>query len=457
MRRKLKWMSVALGKCEGWLRSSSVLMAGLLVAMMLSGQDGRAADYLSIQSGIWSDPFTWNQPGNPTGSDSATVRSGCTVTLDGGASGYIGSMAIQDTGSTLRLSTDLTVYGNARIGNGATLDMGGKDLQVANEFFLGDQSGAGILQNRGAINATYFNVHKSAFAMGVADSAWCLRAFDGALVTTASAGNVSAFVEVYGGGTLTLGANMTLTGTASILNGATLDMGGRNLHVANEFFLGNQSGAGILQNRGAINAGYFNVHKSACAMDVADSAWCLRAFDGASVTTASTGNVSAFVEVYGGGTLTLGANMALTGNASILNGATLDMGGKDLQVANEFFLGNQSGDRNPAKPWCDQRDVLQCPQIRLRNGRCGFRLVSASVQRSIGDYHEYRQRQRFRGSLRRRHVDSWCQYETNRQRVHFQWRDTGHGQQEPSDRNRWAAIGQWQRAGIHRECGRIAA
>ena len=78
-----------------------------------------------------------------------------------------------------------------------------------------------------------------------------LQLNNGATATTTATGGVTGSADVYSGSTLTLGANLTLSGYLNVQDsGSTFDMGGHSI-TANQLLLGwNGSSAVTLHNRG---------------------------------------------------------------------------------------------------------------------------------------------------------------------------------------------------------------
>ena len=231
-------------------------------------------------------------------------------------------------------------------GSGAILDMGGHTA-TAVSVLLGWNDGQPIsVQNRGTLlttnlyvgNQTFdliatdtvsnFYLSNSSTVFGATNIVNYLELSNSSVATTAATGNVTANAIVYSGSTLTLGANLSLTGGLDVRgSGAILDMGGHTA-TAVTVLLGWNDGQPIsVQNRGTLLTTNLYVGNQTFDLIATDSISNLY-LSSAMLTTAATGNVTANAIVYSGSTLTLGANLSLTGGLDVRgSGAILDMGG----------------------------------------------------------------------------------------------------------------------------------
>ncbi len=275
------------------------------------------------------------------------------------ATGNVTDNAAVYSGSTLTLGADMSLTGNLYVtDNGSTLDMGGHAVN-ANEIYLGWYGGPTTVLNRGPLTTNYLNVGNETFNLIAADAVSNLNLSNSATVLTA--GNVTDSASAYSGSTLTLGADMSLTGGLDVAdNGSTLDMGGHAVN-ASTIWLGWYGGSPTVLNRGPMTANDLyvanqtfnliatdavsNMHLSngATSLAVGNAVNSVDLASASSVTTSAMGNVTGNAAVYSGSTLTLGADMSLSGNLYVTdNGSTLDMGGHAVN-ANEIYLGWYGG------------------------------------------------------------------------------------------------------------------
>ena len=319
--------------------------------------------------------YVGNESLNLIAADSLTslnVTSAAHVTT--AATSNVTSTANVFTGGTLTLGADLNIANNLDVRDNSVVDMAGHTIS-ANAILLGYFDGSPTtLQNRAALTATYLEVGNQAFDLDAVDSVqnYLLHAATSTLnspvsflhleqnahATTTAAGSVSARVEVFTGGTLTLGDNMTLTGNIDVRDNSVLDMAGHTIS-ANTLFLGWYDGLPTsLSNRAALTATRLYVGNQAFDLDAVDTVqnFYLHAATGtlnsavsflhleqnAQGTTTAAGNVSGGAEVFGGGTLTLGADMTLTGNIDVRDNSVLDMAGHAVN-AQSIFLGYYDG------------------------------------------------------------------------------------------------------------------
>ncbi len=282
-----------------------------------------------------------------------------------------------ESGSTLTMGANMALAGALSLQDaGSTLDMQGHTL-AANQIFYGWYgSGVPTIVNRGPLIANYLYVADQPFSLAPADSVTNFYLFNVAgstlgsntvnnlqlsasssLVTTTT-GNVTGNIDIAGGSTLTMGADMPLTGYLNLQDaGSTLNMQGHTL-TANQIFYG-WYGGGVptLVNRGPLVTPNLYVADQPFSLAPADSVTNFYLYNvggstlgsntvsylqlsaSSSLITTTTGNVTGNIDIESGSTLTMGANMALAGALSLQDaGSTLDMGGHRL-TANQVFLG----------------------------------------------------------------------------------------------------------------------
>jgi hypothetical protein len=289
---------------------------------------------------------------------------------------------------------------------GTVLDMGGHAL-TANSFYLGWYgSGMPTLLNRGTLTVVGLAVANRNFDLDASDTvtnfslsngasaihtplsglwltsnaaaSWqnplsTLSLDSGSTAATTAEGNVTGSVSVFSGSRLTLGADMTLSGSMDVeYAGTVLDMGGHAL-TANSFYLGwYGSGMPTLLNRGALtvvglavaNRNFdlnasdtvtnYSLSNGASAIHTplsglwltsnAAASWqnplsTLSLDSGSTAATTAEGNVTGSVNVSNGSRLTLGADMTLSNSIDVeYAGTVLDMGEHAL-TASSFNLG----------------------------------------------------------------------------------------------------------------------
>jgi hypothetical protein len=162
----------------------------------------------------------------------------------------------------------------------------------------------------------------------------------GSQATTTAAGYVAEFVQIDGGSKLTLGADMTLSGSLQLSGtGSILDMAGHALN-ANYAYLYAFAGVPTFLNRGPMTIKNLEINNQTFDLNAADAVRNLT-LNNAHATTTSAGNVTDNVWMQGTidapSVLTLGAAMTLSigirfsdGNFWLNDYSTLDMAGHSL-------------------------------------------------------------------------------------------------------------------------------
>jgi hypothetical protein len=194
-------------------------------------------------------------------------------------------------GSKLTLGADMTLSNNLNLQDtGSTLDMAGHSLS-ATQILFGWYGGSPTLLNRGQLTANNLYVTNRTFDLNATDTvstfnlsngtstintplfglelnnstatwsnslSW-LNLYNNSTATTTAAANVTGSVGINNGSKLTLGADMTLSGTLDMRdNGSTLEMALHSLS-ANQILLGWYGGLPTFLNSGRISANYLSV------------------------------------------------------------------------------------------------------------------------------------------------------------------------------------------------------
>ncbi len=307
-----------------------------------------AQDTGAISNGSWSDPTIWTTSTVPGSSNNVYI----------GSTYPAGAVSVATVTLSAAQSAN-NVYLGYTGGTSGTLDLAGNVLTITASLFDGYYGGTGSV-NEGGGSFTAANVYVgngNSLTFGANDAVSYLQLSGASSAATAATGNVTGNSDVLSGSTLTLGADMTLTGTLNVQDsGSIFNMAGHNL-TANELELGwNGSSAVTLQNAGNINvtnllvgnSQTFNINASDTVTNfylsggssiLNNSVSYLRLQDAATATTTATGSVTGNSDVLSGSTLTLGADMTLTGTLNVQDsGSIFNMAGHNL-TANELELG----------------------------------------------------------------------------------------------------------------------
>jgi fibronectin-binding autotransporter adhesin len=126
-------------------------------------------------------------------------------------------------------------------------------------------------------------------------------------------------------------------------DGGTLDLGNFVLSVSNYLILGNSPGvsSAIVRGSGSLTAARLYVgNANSFAFGASDAAGYLETYNGASVTTSSSGNVTVAMYLHDGGEVDVGADTLLSDRLDLRDaGSTLNMNGHKLTANNFIFLG----------------------------------------------------------------------------------------------------------------------
>jgi hypothetical protein len=335
-------------KWPRWLNAKHILA----IVLLMTGTTCLAGDFGAITSGNWNDTSTWTPVSIPGSGDNVYIGS----TYPSGAVSSATVTLIQDQ------SAD-NVYLGYGSGTAGTLDLGDFKLNIGNSLYIGNGSGAIGTVNRGSGSFSAYNLslgNGNTFTFGSLDAVTTLYVSASATTaTTTAAGNVTGNIYISGGSTLTLGADMTLSGeirlgeTVSTLNMVEYAL------KANQICLGWDGGTPTLSNRGRLTTSYLYVANQPFNLNVTDSISNFSLSNGTSTlntpvsglylsnnstaTTTAVGNVTGNVSIYSGSTLTLGADMTLSGELRLGETvSTLNMVGYALK-ANQICLGWDGG------------------------------------------------------------------------------------------------------------------
>jgi fibronectin-binding autotransporter adhesin len=282
-------------------------------------------------SGNWENASTWTGGAVPNSSNNVYIGS----TYPAGAAGT----------ATVTL-TAAESANNVNVGYGSptngTLDLGGNTLTVTGGLNIGQFGGTGTLNEGGgsftASNLLIYN--NNSLTLGTADVTSTIDIEIGATLTTAATGNITSGGSVANAATLNLGANMNLSGGLNVEGtGATLNLVNHTL-TANTLYLGYFLSSPVNLNRGGTK-GTFSVSNlylgngqnlTMIAGDtVSGAGGTTNIYSGATLTTATTTNITDAVNVDGG-TLNLGANLNIGSNGMNVEGSgtTLNLAGHNF-------------------------------------------------------------------------------------------------------------------------------
>jgi hypothetical protein len=291
-------------------------------------------------TGNWESTTTWFNNVVPTSADSAYI--GATDPPGG-----IGSPTV-----TLTASEAIT---NVRLGYGSptngTLNLNGHALTVSGDFMINNFGGIGhLVEGAGgsftAGSLSMFNGNVP-LTLGAADVVTSIDIESGASLTTAATGNITSGGSL-SSATINLGADMNLSAGLNVENtGATLNLAGHNLSVASTgtLWLGYFGSSAVTVQRGSPTAGNLNVvnldmaNSQNLALIAGDAITNIDIEGGSSLTTATSGNITAGGSVVSGASLNLGANMSLSNGVNVEgSGSTLNLAGHNF-TAGTLWLG----------------------------------------------------------------------------------------------------------------------
>ena len=298
-----------------------------------------------------------------------------TTTAAGNVTGNVSLFS----GSTLTLGASMTLSGQIDVRDSSTtLNMAGYALSAPTIYLGWNDAQTVTLLNRGPIKATGLAVYAGGqtFNLNPSDTVtnfsvsngtttlnspvYYLGVSNSSLTTTTAAGNVSGGVSVDTGGTLILGASMTLSNQIDVERNSTLNMAGYALSAPTIYLGWNQVQTVTLLNRGPITATglavyaggqTFNLNPSDTVTNFSVSngtttlnspVYYLGVSNSSLTTTTAAGNVSGGVSVDTGGTLTLGASMTLSNQIDVERNSTLNMAGYALSAPTIYLGWNQA-------------------------------------------------------------------------------------------------------------------
>jgi hypothetical protein len=315
------------------------------------------------------------------------IRNGNTFTL--AASDLVHRSIDLAEASSLTLSANLAVTDDIDLRDNDTVFNANSFEVQANQILVGWNSTGALLQNYSKLTANHLLVRAQDFQLTATDAVgrFALRDGDtnlgagvvinrldlseGATAITSETGNITGFVLLEAGTTLTLGADLSLSDKIDIRgNGTILNAQGHDISATNEILLGwSGSGTPTLQNPGKITTGSLQVRNQDFQLAAADAVgrfWLsagdtnlgagvvinrLDLSNGATATTSETGNITGFVQVESGSTLTLNANLALNDKLNLRgSGTILNAQGHDISATNAIAIG-----------WDDVGPTLQNP------------------------------------------------------------------------------------------------
>jgi hypothetical protein len=253
------------------------------------------------------------------------------------------------SGSTLTLGADLNVTEFVNLGDDdSTLNVQGHKI-TAETLSIG---GTGVrLLNKGEITVTNLIVSGQTLNLQAADRVGEFRLVDGssnlgpsavvqdlllqrATVATSSAGNFTRNVYLSDGGTMTLGADLSVSGDITANGDAvTINAQGHTITAETLSLLGNNV---RLLNKGNLAVTNLVLVDQDLNLSAADRVTNLTLATGdpprgSTVSTAATGNVTGNVSVGSHSTLTLGAGLEVTGDVTLGNfNSTIDARGHDI-------------------------------------------------------------------------------------------------------------------------------
>ncbi|MGA2063218.1 MAG: hypothetical protein ABSG67_22330 [Thermoguttaceae bacterium] len=195
----------------------------LAIVILMAGTTCFAVDFGAITDGNWSDTSTW-YPASIPGLDDNVYIGSYYPYESAAASATVTLVQDQSAGNVyLGYSSDFPVSG--------TLDLGNHKLNIGGGLYLG-YGGTGsnaigtVNRGTGYFTASYLEMHNgNTFTFGSLDTVNSLIMYDASATTTAATGNVTGNADIYWGSSLTLGADMNLTGSLNLADdGSVLDM-----------------------------------------------------------------------------------------------------------------------------------------------------------------------------------------------------------------------------------------
>ena len=333
------------------------LMTSLVIAIsvLMVAATCFAVDIGAITGGNWGDTSTWYPAQIPVADDNVYIGS-CYPNDYAAATATVTLVQDQSANNVyLGFGSDYAVSG--------TLDLGNYKLSIGNALYLGYGGPASMaIVNRGTGYFSAYSVqlrNGNTFSFGSLDTVNSLIMYDSSTATTTSAGNVTGNVNIQSGSSLTLGADMTLSGNLDLQDdNSILDMAGHAIN-ASQIDLGWNGGTPTLLHRGRLTASYLSVANQTFDLNATDSITnfylsnaastlnapvsSLTLYTNSTATTTAAGNVTGNVNIYSGSSLTLGADMTLSGSLDLRDDhSTLDMAYHAIN-ASQIYLGWNGG------------------------------------------------------------------------------------------------------------------
>jgi hypothetical protein len=301
----------------------------------------------------------------------ATIGTGSTLTLGANAN-LSGSLAVQDSGSTLNMDF-YTLKADALL-------LGFNGLSDVN------------LTNRGILEVETLSMgNGQELTLKAGDR---IGQFDltgaGTTLTNFVPANISTGGTVAAGSTLNLDSNMSITGTLDVENiGSTLNMNGHSLSATFLTLGYAQSDPVTVENRGALSVATLEVYQTAAQtfnIDPGDkvssftlsggvsnlyaSVGALKLTNGAFANTQLPGTVTSSVDILSGSTLNLGGPLnlgalgviAIDGKGSTLNGGNLPI------TTGEFKLSDNASATNLGKVQASVLNLAGGSTLTLHGG-----------------------------------------------------------------------------------------
>jgi len=352
-----EFMSIEGGSGSARLLNKGQLVLGLL---QLANQNFNLDPIDQVRSFQLYNASTNFAPGTSVGG--LGLNSGSTATTTG-VGNITGSTSVQ-SGSTLTLGADLnvTAVGEGYVvlqGDNSTINAQGHRI-TATQLYLGVDGGTNVrLLNKGDLVVNELYVGQN-FQLATTDTIQSLYLSNGATVTTSVTGNVTTVADVPSGCTLTLGANLNVSGTVQVYgDNSTLNAQGHKI-TADSLFLGWGGGTNVrFLNKGdlaitdlwvasqnfnltaADRVTNFHLNNGSSSLDASAVVQNLYLSNGATTTTAA-GNLTGSADISAS-TLTLGADLSVSGSVNVWgNNSTLNSQGHKI-TADALYLGFNGG------------------------------------------------------------------------------------------------------------------
>lgn len=300
-------------------------------------------------------------------------------------------------GSTLSLGADLAVSEATVSGANSQIDADGHNITATNSLVLASENGIEQLVNRGNLAVTNLRVVGQCLDLGSDDRVTDFTLINGessltsvtgiqslslhhAMVKTGAVGNVTGSVSLSDESTLTLGADLSVSGDVDVRSLSSIDSQGHGITADTLSLVG---GEVELRNNGKLVARNLVLVDQSLNLSPDDGVTNLflssfaNELGGSTVSTAAVGNVTGSVSMASFSTLTLGADLAVSGDIDVgLMNSTLDAQGHDIS-ANRLTV--QYSSVEPGSPdvrvlndgavtLCDYLTVLGGVDIDLHDG-----------------------------------------------------------------------------------------